>query len=68
MILKFSKPRKQVVLSGNVFELVDVFMLTSWMIKADFQSDGVFDGRILSPKAFPRDFLTLISLWSGLIP
>ena len=30
-------------------------------------SEGVFDGRLLSPRALDRDIFTYISLWSDLI-
>ena len=36
MILKSSKPRKQIVLSGNGSELGDVFLLTSRVMEAKF--------------------------------
>ena len=42
VILKFSKPRKQVVLSVNVSELGDVFLLTIWIVKAYFAGRWCF--------------------------
>ena len=36
MILKSSKPRKQILLSGNVSDLGDVFLLTRRMMETKF--------------------------------
>ena len=41
MILKCSKSRKQIVLSGNVSDLGDIFLMTSRTMKAEFSGRGV---------------------------
>ena len=42
MILKLSTPRKQIVLSGNVSDLGDVFLLTRPMTKTEFAGQWCF--------------------------
>ena len=68
MILRISKTRKQVVLSGNMSELADIFLLTSQMVEAEFASQWFFDRRVLSPKVLPRCIFTHTSVWSNLRP
>ena len=42
MIIKSSKPREQVVLSVNVSDLGDAFLLASWMMETKFVSQWCF--------------------------
>ena len=56
LVLQDSKPMEKVVLSSDVFELGDLFLLTRRMMEADFQVDGVFDGRVLSPRALVKGY------------